>query len=199
MKQFSGLLKDITSQTSCTLEKKGQDRTVCDFRGTVLIFSNEFNCLSVSRDCRRNCVFETSNAKCNDKDFFDSIYAELESLQVMRSAFKFYASRDISTFDYRNYPKTKLLERLKQCSDDLDMKFVQYLFTDHFTGQYEYEFTDMLLYELWQFFVSSRGLECKRDLNWCACCFENTIQISKEDGMYRITQTEITAILDEYF
>ena len=199
LKQFSGLLKDVTSQTSCTLEKKGQDKVVCDFRGNILIFSNQFNCLSVSRDCRRNCVFETNNGKCNDKEFFDEIYRELLDLPTMRSAFKFYATRDISLFDYRIYPKTKLLERLKQCSDDLDMKFVQFLFTEQFTGQYSYEFSEMQLYELWREFVNSRGLESKRDLNWCACCFENTIQIKKENGIYYITQTEVTAILKDYF
>ena len=199
LKQFSGLLKDVTSQTSCTLEKKGQDKVVCDFRGNILIFSNQFNCISVSRDCRRNCVFETNNGKCNDKEFFDKIYEELSDLETMRSAFKFYATRDIEKFDYRKYPKTKLLERLKQCSDDLDMKFVQFLFTEHFVGQYSYEFSAMELYELWQDFVQSRGLQSKRDLNWCACCFENTIQIKKEGKMYYITQTEVTAILEDYF
>jgi hypothetical protein len=199
LKQFSGLLKDITSQTSCTLEKKGQDKVVCDFRGNILIFSNQFNCISVSRDCRRNCVFETNNKKCNDKQFFDDIYQELSDLKTMRSAFKFYATRDIDNFDYRKYPKTKLLDRLKQCSDDLDMKFVQYLFTEHFIGQYSYKFSAVDIYELWQDFIRSRGLESKRDLNWCACCFENTIQIKKEGKMYCITQTEVTAILKEYF
>ena len=117
----------------------------------------------------------------------------------MRAAFKFYASRDISKFDYRKYPKTKLLERLKKCSDDLDMKFVKYLFTEEFVGLYSYSFSEINLFELWQTFVNSRGFESKRDLNWCACCFENTIVIKKEGTMYSITQEEVSAFLADYF
>ena len=59
LREFSGLLKDITSMESCVLEKKGHDRTVCNFYGNLMIFSNELRVLNVSRDCRTNMLLRS--------------------------------------------------------------------------------------------------------------------------------------------
>ncbi len=198
LREFSGLLKDVTSQTSCVLEKKGHDRTVCDVYANLIIFSNELRVLNVSRDCRRICCFEVNNDKTNDKAFFDSVYKEISDVQVMKSAFDFFSTRDISKFDYRCYPRTKLLERLKNCSDDLDHKFVQYLFKEFFTGQYEYSFNAQGLYEAWQMFIESRGLRCQRDLGWMQSCFDDTCELRFVDDYYIVNRHEIEKILEKY-
>ena len=79
------------------------------------------------------------------------------------------------------------------------MKFVHYVFTEHFVGRSSYEFKALELFELWQMFISECGLESKRDLNWCDCCFENTVDIEKtENGLYRITNEEVEKILSVF-
>ena len=183
---------------TCTLEKKGHDRTVCDFYGNLLIFSNQLRVLNVSRDCRRVCCFEVNNDKCNNKEFFDKVHSEIQNVSVMKATFDFFATRDISKFDFRNYPKTKLLERLKNCSDDLDSKFVKFLFTEHFVGRNEYTFNAQGLYVAWQLFVESRGLQCKRDMGWCESCFEDTVELRKISDWYHVDNSEIVKILKDY-
>ncbi len=198
LREFSGLLKDVTSQETCTLELKGQDRTVCDVYANVIIFSNSLRVLNVSRDCRRICCFEVNNDKTNDKEFFDKIHTEITDLKVMKAAFDWFLNRDTSKFDFRKYPKTKLLERLKNCSDDLDHKFVQFLFKDYFQGRSEYSFNAHGLYQAWQEFVESRGLTCKRDLGWCQSCFDDTVELRFIDDWYIVTHDEIVKILKIY-
>ncbi len=198
LREFSGLLRDVTSQTSCVLEKKGQDRTVCQNYANVVIFSNQLRVLNVSRDCRRVCVFEVNNEKTNNKEFFDKVHAEISNLDTMKAAFNWFRDRDTTGFDYRKYPKTKLLERLKNCSDDLDHKFVKYLFTEHFVGRSEYAFNAQGLYQAWQLFVELRGLTCKRDLGWMQSCFDDTVTLRFENDWYRVTHAETVKILKKY-
>ena len=198
LREFSGLLKDVTSQETCTLELKGQDRTVCDVYANVVIFSNSLRVLNVSRDCRRICCFEVNNEKTNSKEFFDKVHTELSDIKVMKAAFDWFLNRDTSNFDFRKYPKTKLLERLKNCSDDLDHKFVQFLFKDYFQGRSEYSFNAHGLYQAWQEFVESRGLTCKRDLGWCQSCFDDTVELRYIDDWYIVTHDEIVKILETY-
>lgn len=154
--------------------------------------------MNVSRDCRRVCVFEVNNDKCNDKEFFDSVWAEIKDAKVMKSAFEFFKNRDVKSWDYRNYPKTKLLERLKNCSDDLDHKFVKYLFKEYFTGEFEYSFTAQGLYDAWQLFIDTRGLQCRRDLGWCQSCFDDTVTLRYIDERYYVNNLEIKVILEKY-
>ena len=137
---------------------------------------------------------------CNNKEFFDAVYSEMASLDVMRAAFLYFSQRDISTFDYRKYPKTRILEQLKACSDNIDLRFCKYLLTECLTEHRDYIVNEMDIFEEWRMFTSCRGLEIKRDSAWLCCCMESTIPLRKnEDAVYVITPELKQSIVAEYF
>ncbi|HIB86031.1 TPA: hypothetical protein EYO57_02300, partial [Candidatus Poribacteria bacterium] len=130
LKEFSGLLKDISSMTELLIEKKGIDRKVVPFYGSVLVFSNELCVVQVTSDNRRIVAFEVNNEKCNDTQFFQEIYKELDDLQIMKSAWNFFLDRDVTTWDFRKIPQTELLARLQRCSENVTVKFARWYFKD---------------------------------------------------------------------
>ena len=137
------------------------------------------------------CVLESNPDKANDKSYFDPIYKELRDLKTMRSAFIFFATRDIADFDFRKFPKTKLREHVQNCSDSFEHKFYKYIFKNIFVGEYSYTITPENLYEEWNDFCLSYGSTMKRDRGFVTSNFESSFQPNIIEDRYELTQKEI--------
>ena len=61
VKRVEGLLKDLCTTTQILLEPKNENRRVCDFFGSICLFSNQIRCLNISRNDRRYCVLESNS------------------------------------------------------------------------------------------------------------------------------------------
>jgi hypothetical protein len=166
LKEFSGLLKDISSMSEILVEKKGIDRKVVPFYGNVLVFSNELCVVQVTGDNRRIVAFEVNNEKCNDTKYFNGIYKELESLEVMKSAWDFFLKRDVGDWDFRKLPKTELLRRLQRCSETVNVKFARWYFKDIHA---DIVTTETEIFEHWQDFCMETGIPNHRDCLFVAC------------------------------
>ncbi|HIB94597.1 MAG TPA: hypothetical protein EYO60_09995 [Candidatus Lambdaproteobacteria bacterium] len=189
LKEFSGLLKDISSMTELLIEKKGIDRKVVPFYGSVLVFSNELCVVQVTSDNRRIVAFEVNNEKCNDTQFFQDIYKELDDLQIMKSAWNFFLDRDVTTWDFRKIPQTELLARLQRCSENVTVKFARWYFKDR-------SHTDILvneneLYLHWCDFCEETGIPNRRDCMFLASNFETVLPCSRGPEGYLITSSDI--------
>ena len=106
LKQFNGLLKDKISSTQLLLELKNKERQTIPWYGNIIIFSNEFNILTVSRHDRRLAMFQSDPSKANNKKYFTQVYKELDDLVVMRAAFQFFKGLSLGDWNYRNLPKS---------------------------------------------------------------------------------------------
>jgi len=62
-------------------------------------------------------MFTSDSSKANDKEYFTQIYAELADLKVMRAAFDFFANLDVSQFNYRAIPYSRVKEKLSNVSE----------------------------------------------------------------------------------
>ena len=195
VREVDGLLKDMCTTTSILLEAKNENRKVCDFYGTMCLFSNKIRSVNISRNDRRMCVFESNPDKANDKKYFDPIYKELRNLKTMRSAFIFFASRDISGFDFRKFPKTKLREHVQNCSDSFEHKFYKHIFKHIFVGEYSYRISPGNLYEEWNDFCLSYGSTMKRDRGFVTSNFESSFQPKILNDSYELTQKQINTKL----
>ena len=191
VREVDGLLKDMCTTTSILLEPKNENRRVCDFFGTMCLFSNKIRCVNIPRNDRRMCVLESNPDKANNKEYFDLVYKELRDLKTMRSAFIWFCSRDITDFDFRKFPKTKLREHVQNCSDSFEHKFYKHIFRNVFVGQYSYTITPETLYEEWKEFCFNYGSTMKRDRGFVTSNFECAFQPQVIDEHYEMTQKHI--------
>ena len=200
LREFSGLLKDMTSTNSLLLERKSENRRACDFHGTLMLFSNEIRCLNLSRNDRRCFIVESNSDKANKKEYFKKCYGELEDLKILRSAFLFFQNIDLTGFDYRLFPKTELRSQVQNCSDNIEHKFYKHLFKEVYVGQYSYQFNERELFHHWKEFCDDYGCIYRRDRGWVTSTFESSFQPEKnEHDFYSITQTELTKKLRAIF
>ena len=93
----------------------------------MMIFSNDFNVMSCSRNDRRLVFFTSDNSKANSKEYFTQIYQELADLKVMRAAFDFFSNYDTSDFNYREIPYSDIKQKLVRCSERKADKFHRHL------------------------------------------------------------------------
>ena len=129
LKQFNGLLKDKISATSIMCEPKGKERVQLPWFANLVIFSNEFNVLSVSRNDRRLVMFESDSSKANDTKFFKRVYAELADVKILRAAWDWFNAVDLSKWNYRELPSSKLKRDLCKLSRPNVVKFYEWFFS----------------------------------------------------------------------
>ena len=157
LKQFSGLLKDKISSTQLLLECKNKQRRTIPFFGNIIIFSNEFNILSVSRHDRRLVMFESDPSKSNNKEYFTQIYQELDDLQVMRAAFQFFRDFDLGDWNYRALPHSEVKDRLVSCCEKNVTKFHR-VFMEGYGRLDSYEVTGEDIYESYRGYCDQYGI-----------------------------------------
>ena len=157
LKQFSGLLKDKISSTQLLLELKNKERTTIPWFANIIIFSNEFNILSVSRHDRRLVMFESDPSKSNNKKYFTQIYKELDDLQVMRSAFQYFRDFDLGEWNYRAIPHSDVKDKLVSCCEKNVTKFHRE-FMRGYRGCTQYEVTEEDIYESYKAYCFTHGI-----------------------------------------
>ncbi len=202
VKEYSGILKDITSMESTVYEAKWKDRVVGDFFANLFVFSNSLHCMTVERNCRRVVAYmvDKESDKINNREFFDQVHREINDVKVMKSAFDYFTEMNLDSFRFREYPKTRLLTLLKECSDTIDHKFVRHLFTNILGGEYEHEFSEQQLFEYFQMFAEETGVPCKRDICWLAANFRSVTGLRQTPEKYfKITRKQCDEILVKIF
>jgi len=157
LKQFNGLLKDKISSTELLLELKNKERKTIPWYGNIIIFSNEFNILSVSRHDRRLAMFQSDPSKANNKKYFTKIYQELADLQVMRAAFQWFKSYDLTGWNYRDLPKSEIKDCLVSCSEKTVTKFHRQLMTSY-GGAVDYMVSGEDIYESYKAYCFQWGM-----------------------------------------
>ena len=169
--------------TEVLIEQKGVDRRTAPFYGNVVVFSNEVHCVQVTRDNRRHVIFEVNTEKCNDTEFFQSIYKELESVEVLQSAWNYFLARDVSDWDFRKIPETKLMRRLQRCSESVSVKFARWFFK--LRGPCDITITEQELYFHFTDFCTETGIPNKRDAMFVASGFESILPCTRtEDDLF---------------
>ena len=157
LRSYNGFLKDKISSTTMLMEAKCKERVQIPWYANVLIFSNDFNVMSCSRNDRRLAFFTSDNSKANNREYFTQIYKELDDLNVMRAAFDFFTERDTSNFNYRAIPHSEIKQKLVRCSERNADKFHRHLMRT--LGATEvHTLRESELYELYRDYAHGFGL-----------------------------------------
>lgn len=107
-KQDKGTLQALITSETTTLERKGIDPITIESFVRLLMTTNEDWVVPASADERRYAVFNVSNARIGDRNYFDALYEEMRKGGA--GAFLNYLQRyDLSDFEVREVPQTGAL------------------------------------------------------------------------------------------
>ena len=186
LKEFRGFLKDKISATTLLCEPKGKERSLIPFYASLILFSNEFNVLSCSKNDRRLVMFTSDSSKANDKDYFVKIYAELDSLAVMRSAFDYFSKYSVADFNYRAIPHSEIKDKLAQCSEKNVAKFHRWLLKSIYQGECQFEESEV--YHYYKEFCEVYGVGRPSDRSHVCTQLELYLKMEKVDETYYLSK-----------
>ena len=189
-KQYTGFLKDKISTTTLLVEPKGKPRSIIPWYASLVLFSNEFNVLSCSKNDRRLVMFTSKSSQANCKDYFTKVYAELASLGVMRAAFEYFSTYDTSEFNYRAIPHSEMKDKLANCSEKNVTKFHRWLLRTILVGQDKYYFSEADLFSNYKDFCEEYGVKQICDRIYVCNQLELYMNLTKTSEDYVLTRRD---------
>ncbi|HIB92462.1 TPA: hypothetical protein EYO57_35665 [Candidatus Poribacteria bacterium] len=183
LKAFNGLLKDKISSQVLLCEVKNKERVQIPWYASIIIFSNEFNVLSVSKNDRRLVCFKSDSSKANDKDYFVAIHKELSDLKHMRAAWDYFKNYDTSQFNYREIPQSDMKDALVNLCAPNAVKF-HHWFMKQYGGREEYTVAEPDIYESYRAYVQNYGMHTVSNRHTVIAQLELHCEITRtEDGI----------------
>jgi len=124
-------LKEKITCEFLTIEPKGFDKYQIDHLSRYIGFSNKDNILNIENSDRRFMMIKTVNDRANDVPYHTQIKKQMDDINMIRSAFKYYATKDISEYNPRIIPTTDYKSDQKMASLPYTLKFLYHYFEEH--------------------------------------------------------------------
>ena len=124
----------------------------------------------------------------NNKDYFIAIYKELASLPVMKAAFDWFASLDVSKFNYRAIPYSETKDKLAKCSEKNVTKFHRWLLRTELVGEATFDESD--LYHNYKVFCEEYGVARVADRTYVCSQLELYMKLTKYGTTYILSEKE---------
>lgn len=124
-------LKEKITCEFLTIEPKGFDKYQIDHVSRYIGFSNKDNILNVESSDRRFMMIKTVNDMANNVPYHTQIKKQMDDINMIRSAFKYYATKDISEYQPRIIPNTVYKADQKMASLPYTLKFLYHYFEEH--------------------------------------------------------------------
>jgi hypothetical protein len=201
LREFDNFLKDFVSNPFVIQEKKGFDKEYLRNYTTCLIMSNEIHIVKCDQLDRRMVFYTCNDEVRNDKIFFDKLYTEFDSIPVMKACFEYFMKLDISNWDYRKFPITKIRKKIIACSRDVNLRFLKYLFKTTLLSPVSH-ITRQELFMFWSEFVLEHGIQhYKRDLNFVCSSFELIMNVdyNEKNNIYILDRSVVAQTLRQLF
>lgn len=130
-------LKEKITCKYLTIEPKGFDSYQLDHVSRYIGFTNKETILTVEESDRRFMMIKTENDMANNIPYHTEIKTEMDSIEIIKSAFYYYATKDISKYSTRIIPTTKYKNDEKINSLPYSLKFLYYLYDNTLTDSSE--------------------------------------------------------------
>ena len=189
LKSFNGLLKDKISSNVLLCEVKNKERVQIPWYASIVIFSNEFNVLSVSKNDRRLVCFKSDSSMANNKDFFVAIHKELSDLNIMRAAFDYFRKYDTSKFNYRDIPQSDMKDTLVNLCAPNAVKFHKF-FMSQYGGRESYEVSEDDIYQTYRAYVDSYGMQTTSNRHSVIAQLELHCELTRTEVGFMFTDIE---------
>lgn len=109
-KQHEGVLKALITEPIVMIERKGVDATSQPNYLKIFMVTNDDYAVPASKDERRYCVYDVSNARKGDTNYFDELSAACEDKKVQATFLYEMLNRDISKFRTSVIPESQGLK-----------------------------------------------------------------------------------------
>ncbi len=192
---FDNYLKDFVSNPFVINEKKGIDKEYKRNYSTCLLFSNERTIVKCDSLDRRMVFYETGGKQNrNTAGFFDKLYAEFDSIPVMKACFEHFLAVDLEAWNYRQFPVTKIRKKIIACSRDINVRFGLFLYKSQgaevrLASAYE-------IYGDWEIFCDEHGVtHYRRDSNYVCSMLELTFDLPFDGNVYTLQRTKFAETL----
>lgn len=124
-------MKDLIDCKDFTVEPKGIDPFQIKNYARWFGFTNHENSLKIEVGDRRYFAIKTSVRHANERAYWDPLWAELNDLDIVRSAFNYFSNYDIENWAPMVIPKSKLkTEMIKQQLPN-PIQFIMDSFSDY--------------------------------------------------------------------
>ena len=124
-------LKEKITCKYLLVEPKGFDKYEIDHVSRYIGFSNKENILNVESSDRRFLMIKTVNDMAHNNIHHAPIKKEVVDINIVRSAFKYYATKDISEYKPQILPVTAYKNEQKMASLPYTLKFLYHYFEEH--------------------------------------------------------------------
>lgn len=124
-------LKECISREYIEVEHKGIDSFQIPHKARYLGFSQHENVLKVENSDRRLCMIRCNSDKANNLQWFSKIWNEIEDEIIIKSAFQYYATRDITGFMLQKPPDTEYKREQKEQCMPLPLQFLTNIFDNN--------------------------------------------------------------------
>jgi hypothetical protein len=123
-KNESALLSWITASQR-SYEGKGREPITLDDYKRFVMTTNKRVPVNVPESDRRFVLVHSSEERVGDREFWDSVYAELGKPETLQAYYHYLLNKDISKFNVRNRPTTDFYKEVKTTLRPYHAKFFQ--------------------------------------------------------------------------
>jgi len=149
-------LKGIITGKDLRVEKKGVDAIRISNYARYMLFSN-FDGMYVENTDRRGVYIKSDSTHANDPVYFKPLWDCLEDLDFIKSAFSFFAHRDISLFNPHRGPDTEFKNEMKVKCLNNSLSFIKDLWQFKDLDD-EFRIHTGDLYQLYKLYCSEYGI-----------------------------------------
>jgi hypothetical protein len=192
-------MKSVFTSKKRTIESKGKDPFQVNDYCRYVLLSNKFVQPLLSDEARRYAVFEVSNKKKNNYEYFKTLIGGFT--QEAANAFLYYLlyKVDLSKFNIRDIPSTSIREEIIQSNKSSPYRFLAtYDWGCISENEDTYEPGEILIYE-----INKKNMALATDVYayykvWCKYCGEKWLPF-KEFIVFIRSQVDRVDLADNIF
>lgn len=164
--EHAGLLKDMITNNTTTIEQKGKDPIQCHNYARLIFTTNNELPIKVEPSDRRFVLIKCSDEKKGDIAYFKELVKWLSEEENQWRVYTYLKNLDIETVDWINdRPKTTFYEDVKAANLPTFAYFLKHLVTERKLTKSEpqYRITASKLWDSFQTFIGNNKI--KNDMN----------------------------------
>ncbi|CAB4447033.1 unnamed protein product [Rhizophagus irregularis] len=119
-------LKSLITEPYISIEKKGIDVKIIDDFAGYMILSNHAMPIRIEMGDERFVALNVSAKYKGNREYFGSLIKVLENLDTAGSFMSYLLSRDLTSFNPRTIPDTRMKQELIEASIPNSQRFIQY-------------------------------------------------------------------------
>lgn len=188
MYKKAGIMKDKICRKSVRIDRKNLEPYYVKHTSRYFMFTNHERAICIDNSDRRHLLISCNNEIANNQEYFLPIVNEVDNVDFLKSAFSFFANRDITNFNTRIIPHTEYKNRTKILSMNGSIRFIASMFAEYDLEEaFKIQIND--IYELYKLFcksVSTKHVARKTFIEQIKCI------LVEAPGRYKYTKEDLS-------